>query len=205
MKKVICTIFAMVLMPLGLFAGLAVPGEANPVLATEKFELDGQQLTVEKRIDDMNLTLRVLDADGKQIFTSETLGSEEKLFVIDRESVSLKVRDLNGDKVPELMAAAFYGPNASGLYIFTYDAGAKTFKPMQFVHTAADLTRDCLVSDMRQENGEDLMFLSDDVVRALGMIYSTEPDVEPVAGFYFYKLTDGAFKFIESKPVPVDE
>jgi len=205
MKKVIYTIFAMVLLPFSLFAGLAVPGEANPVLATEKFELDGQQMTVEKRIDDMNLTLRVLDADGKQIFTSETLGSEEKLFVIDREAVSLKVRDLNGDKVPELMAAAFYGPNASGLYVFTYDTSAKTFKPMQFVHAAADLTRDCLVSDMRQENGEDLMFLSDDVVRALGMIYSTEPDAEPVAGFYFYKLTDGAFKFVESKPVPVDE
>jgi hypothetical protein len=205
MKKVYCTIVAMVLLPLSLFAGLAVPGEANPVLATEKFELNGQQMTVEKRIDSMNLTLRVLDADGKQIFSSETLGSEEKLFVIDREATSLKARDLNGDKVPELMAAAFYGPNASGLYIFAYDAAAKTFKPMQFVHAAADLTRDCLVSDMRQENGEDLMFLSDDVVRALGMIYSTEPDVEPVAGFYFYKLTDGAFKFIESKPVPVDE
>ena len=205
MKKVFYAIFAILLMPLSVFAGLAVPGEANPVLATEKFELDGQQLTVEKRIDNMNLTLRVIDAEGKQIFTSETLGSEEKLFVIDREAASLKVLDLNGDKRPELIAAAFYGPNASGLYIFTYDTAARTFKPMQFVHTAADLTRDFLVSDLRQENGEDLMFLADDVVRALGMIYSTEPDVEAVAGFYFYKLADGAFKFIESKPVPVDE
>jgi hypothetical protein len=205
MKKIICTVFALVVLSAALFAGLAVPGEANPILAKEEFELDGQKLTAEKRIDNMNLTIRVIDAAGKTIFTSETLGSEEKLFVIDREAKSLEVRDLNGDGSPELIAAAFYGPNASGMYVFSYDSKAGKFKPMQFIHPESELVRNCLVSDLRQDNGEDLMFLDNNIVRALGMIYSSEPEVAPVAGFYFYKLSDGAFKFIESKPVPVDE
>ncbi|HAE40133.1 MAG TPA: hypothetical protein DCG57_16100 [Candidatus Riflebacteria bacterium] len=204
MKKIVKVIIVLLLAPLSAFAGLAVPGEFSPILASESFELNGQKMIVEKYMADQAITLRVSDADGKQIFTSEVLGSEEKKFVIDRQALSLTVRDLNGDNNPELITAAFYGP-ASGLYIFTYDAASKQFKPMQFIHPEADLTRDFMVSDMRQENGEDLMFLSNDVVRALGMIYSADPEVEAVAGFYFYKLAEGTFKFVESKPVPVDE
>lgn len=205
MKKVFYLVFAMIALSLSTFAGIAVPGEINPVIATENFELNGQQMTVEKRMDNQDLTLRITDADGKQIFVSEILGSQEKLFVIAREATSLAVRDLDDNGSPEIITAAFYGPNASGLYIFSYDEAAKTFKPIQFVHSEADLTRDFMISDIHQENGEDLVFLADDVVRALGMIYSSEPDIESIAGFYFYKLTDGVFKFIESKPVPTDE
>ena len=205
MKKIFKVIFVLMLVPMSVFAGLAMPGEFSPILASESFELNGQKMAVEKRIDAMAVALRVTDTDGKVIFTSETLGSEEKLFVIDRKAVSLAVKDLNGDNSPELITAAFYGPTASGLYVFSYDAASKQFKPLQFVHPEADLTRDFMVSDIRQANGEDLLFLDNDVLRSLGMIYSADPEVDPVAGFYFYKFIDGAFKFVESKPVPADE
>ncbi|MBU1106644.1 MAG: hypothetical protein KKB51_08270 [Candidatus Riflebacteria bacterium] len=204
MKKMLKVIFVLMMVPLSIFAGIAVTGESSPTLASENFELNGQKMSVEKHIEGQDITLRISDAEGKVIFTSDTLGSEEKLFVIDRKAVSLAVKDLNGDNSPELITAAYYGP-ASGLYIFSYDAASKKFKPIQFVHPEADLTRDFMVSDMRQENGEDLLFLSNDVVRALGMIYSADSEAEPVAGFYFYKLIDGAFKFVESKPVPSGE
>lgn len=203
MKRVVTSLFFAAALSLSpVFADLEVPGEANPVLAENSFALKEATYNVIKRIDKNSVTLRVFNAKGEQFWSSDALGEQEKMFVLDGNATGLAIRDLTGDSIPELITAAMTGPDSSALYVFKLDSEAGKFVPMNFKYEKENLTRDFLVSDMYQKDGQDFCFLPENLIRALGKIYSEE--AAPVAGFYTFKLTDGAFVCSEVTPVPVD-
>ena len=204
MKRILLSsLFAAALMYTApVLADLEVPGEANPVLSENSIVLNDAKFNVIKRIDKGTVTLKVLGADGKEMWASLPLGEQEKLFIIDGAASPLTVKDLTGDGVPEVITAAMTGPETSALYVFKYDAEGKKFVGMNFKYEKEQLSRDFMVSDMYQKNGEDIVFLPENQIRALGKIYDEEKG--PTAGFYFFKLTGDGFVCSEITPVPTD-
>lgn len=204
MKRILLSsIFAAALMYTApVFADLEVPGEANPVLSENSIVLNKAKFSVIKRIDQGTVTLKVLGADGKEMWASLPLGEQEKLFIIDGAASPLTVKDLTGDGVPEIITAAMTGPETSALYVFKYDAAGKKFVGMNFKYEKEQLSRDFMVSDMYQKNGEDIVFMPENQVRALGKIFNE--DAGPTAGFYFFKLAGDEFVCTEITPVPTD-
>lgn len=204
MKRILLSsLFAAALMyTIPVFADLEVPGEANPVLSENSIVLNNAKFSVIKRIDQGTVTLKVLGVDGKEMWASLPLGEQEKLFIIDGAASPLTVKDLTGDGVPEIITAAMTGPETSALYVFKYDAAGKKFVGMNFKYEKEQLSRDFMVSDMYQKNGEDIVFMPENQVRALGKIFNE--DAGPTAGFYFFKLTGDEFVCSEIIPVPTD-
>lgn len=204
MKKAITTsILAVLLLISPVFADLEVPGEVNPVLAENEFTLNGQNCVAQKNIKQGLVSISVRTKEGKPIWTSEILGEQEKFFIIDKNATSLAIKDLNGDKVPEIITAAMTGPDRSALYVYKYEPKENKFVPMQFKHEKQKVYRDFMVSDMYQKDGQDLVFMGDNKVRALGKIYSEQS--APIAGFYYFELVGNDFVSTEIVPVPVDE
>lgn len=185
-----------------VFADLEVPGEANPVLSENSIVLNEAKFNVVKRIDKGTVTLKVLGVDGKEMWASLPLGEQEKLFIIDGAASPLTVKDLTGDGVPEIITAAMTGPETSALYVFKYDGEGKKFVGMNFKYEKEQMSRDFMVSDMYQKNGEDIVFMPENQIRALGKIFNE--DAGPTAGFYFFKLTGDEFVCSEITPVPTD-
>ncbi len=204
MKRIFASLFCTALLfTTPSFADLVVPGENTPVLSENSAAFNEAKFNIVKRIDNGSVTLKVFTADGKEFWTSSPLGEQEKKFVVDGAASPLAIKDLTGDGVPELITAAMTGLDSSALYVFKFDGQNKTFTPMNFKYEKENLSRDFLVSDMYQENGEDLFFLPENKIRALGKIYS-EGDA-PVPGFYVFSLKDNEFVCSEVTPVPVDD
>ncbi|MDD3148897.1 MAG: hypothetical protein PHD82_16510, partial [Candidatus Riflebacteria bacterium] len=143
-------------------ANAGVAGAA--AVASRSLELkaiDGT-LSIETHLDTNGVTLKILGAEGKEIFASENLGSEDKLFMMGDQATGLATHDFDGDGNPEILVSAFYGPQASGLYVFRYDTAAGKFAPVKFLNsTDAELSTENLVSDIRQENGSDMVVKED--------------------------------------------
>lgn len=203
MKRILASLFCTaIIFSAPAFGDLVQPGEDNPVLSENSILLNEAKFNVVKRIDKGTVTLKVFTVEGKEMWVSSPLGEQEKLFTIDGAASPLAVKDLTGDGVPELITAAMTGPESSALYVFKYDSEGKKFAAMNFKYEKEELTRDFLVSDMYQKNGEDLVFMPENKIRALGKIYSEENG--PSAGFYFFTLKNNEFVCSEITPVPVD-
>ena len=188
-----------------LFAGLEVPGERNPLLASANFAINEVAgYTAEKVINKEGVRIKVLDPQGKEFWTSGVLGDQEKKFYFAGQSSNLLITDLNNDKKPEIVTAASYAPHNGSLHVFTFDKEQLRFMPMQFTNPQADNPGDFLVSDLFQEDGQDLAFVDNSRVRALGMLYPENEYSEAVASFFYYKLSGNSFTFDGCEPVPVD-
>lgn len=203
MKRILASLFCTaIFFSAAAYADLVQPGENNPVLSENSILLNAAEFKVMKRIDKGTVTLKVFAAGGKEIWASEPLGEQEKLFTIDGTATPLAVKDVTGDGVPELITAAMTGPDSSALYVFKYDSENQKFAAMNFKYEKEDLTRDFLVSDMYQQDGQDLVFMPENKIQVLGKIFSEE--AAPAAGFYFFELKDNNFVCSVITPVPVD-
>ncbi|MBU1106737.1 MAG: hypothetical protein KKB51_08740 [Candidatus Riflebacteria bacterium] len=194
-----------VLVSTTLFAGLAVPEELNPLLASAKFainEIEG--FTAEKIINKEGVRIKVLDPQGKELWVSEILGDQEKKFFFNGQSSNMLIIDLNADKTPEIVTAVSYAPHNASLHVFTLDETRQKFRPMPFNNQQANNSGDFLVTDLVQEDGQDLAFIDNNRVRALGMLYPENEYSEAVASFFYYRLSGNAFAFECCEPVPVD-
>lgn len=149
-----------------------------------------------------SIKLVIRDAAGAKLFESEELGSEERPFTLEGKPTSLALRDLTGDGVPEAVTAAFYGPRASGLYVFTYDVATKKFVPVLCTYPKHDLTRDMLVSDLQQSDGSDMLIAADGTVTMLGLQYPEKDGGEPVPAAYTFVFKDGKFVHQKTEPLP---
>jgi hypothetical protein len=197
-------LFITLLVSSALFAGLAVPGEGNPLLANSEIKINNiAGYTVEKLSDSSGVRIKVLTPEGKDFWISEILGNQEKKFMFNGESSNLLVADINADARPEIITAVAFPPHNGGLYIFTLNAEQNGFTPMTFNNQQTKDAKDFLTADIFQEDGQDLAFI-DNRVRALGMLYPESEGAEPVASFFYYKLTDSAFTYDSCEAVPVD-
>jgi hypothetical protein len=187
-----------------LLANTAISSAESDLGSIKMSLADGASISISKFIGENGIGLRASSASGEKLAEVSGLGSEDKLFILGKETTGLALKDLNNDGNPEILAAAFYGP-ASGLYAFNYDAGKKQLVAIKCLNeTDPELSSECVASDIRQDDGQDLVISDDGSVRALGMIYPSDPGAEAVAGFFTYRLDNGAFKLAEKKPVPVD-
>lgn len=186
-----------------LFAGLAVPGEDNPLLASSKIKINNAGYTVEKLADSAGVLIKVKTPEGKDFWTSEILGDREKKFMFNGESSNLLVADIDADAKPEIITAVAFPPHNGGLYIFTLNAEQNGFMPMTFNNPQTNDEKSFLVADIFQEDGQDIAFI-DNRVRVLGMLYPENEQEEPVASFFYYKLTDSAFAYDSCEAVPVE-
>lgn len=187
-----------------LFAGLGVPGELNPLLASAEISINNVEgYRVEKIRESDGIRLKVLDPQGKEFWASEILGDDEKMFVFNGESNNLLVADLNANNRTEIITATSFPPHNGSLYVFALDKEQKSFVPMQFRSPNGSDSKDFLVADIHQENGQDLAFI-DTRVRALGMLYPENEESEAVASFFYYKLSDNMFTYDGCESVPVE-
>jgi len=204
MKKVkTILLFITLLASSALFAGLAVPGEGNPLLASSKIEINNTDYTVEKLADKEGVRIKVRTPEGKEFWTSEILGNNEKKFMFNGESCNLLVADINADSKPEIITAVAFPPHNGGLYIFTINSESNGFMPMTFNNQQTKDSKTFLAADIFQENGQDIAFI-DNRIRVLGMLYPENEYGEPVASFFYYKLTDSAFAYEGCEAVPVE-
>ncbi|NLI77455.1 MAG: hypothetical protein GX442_13565 [Candidatus Riflebacteria bacterium] len=179
----------------------------DKVLATVSGEITGEKgkvFQVDKVLKDDGVWVQVSGPlpDKSLVWTSENLGVEEKTFTLDGKAESLALKDLTGDSVPEVVTAAFYGPKASGMWVFTWSGADKKFVPIVVTHPKEDLTRDFFVADIQQESGGELVIGPDGKVTCLGLIYSEKEGEEPQPAQYVYELKDGKYVFAERKPLP---
>ncbi|HOY67102.1 MAG TPA: hypothetical protein PLP29_09445 [Candidatus Ozemobacteraceae bacterium] len=170
--------------------------------ATGKLIPASPDVKVLKTRDADAIRLTIQDAAGTNLFQSEVLGSEEKLFTLDGKPTSLALRDLTGDGVPEVVTSAFYGPRASGLYVFTWDAAAKKFVPVPCTYPKFDLTRDLLVSDVQRDDGSDMVIGADNAVTMLGLVYPEKEGDEPTKAAYTFTFEKDRFVHRNTEPIP---
>mgnify|MGYP000851691391 FL=1 len=197
-------LFITLLVSSALFAGLAVPGEGNPLLANTQIEVNHTAgYTVEKIVGSEGVCIKVRTPEGKDFWTSEVLGDQEKKFMFNGESSSLLIADINADAKPEIITAAAFPPHNGGLYVFTLNPEQDGFVPIPFTNQQTNDSKSFLAADIFQESGQDLAFI-DNRVRALGMLYPENEEARPVASFFYYKLTDNAFAYDGCEAVPVD-
>ncbi len=179
--------------------------DASTVIASASMQITGMaaDLNIEKCSDDQGISLKISAADGKVLLESGVLGSQDKLFAVGSDATGLTTHDFDGDGTAEVVASAFYGPKASALYVFRYDAAAGKFVPIKFLNSSdPELSTDFMVSDMEQADGQDMVINADHSIVALGMIYPANAEDVPTPGLYTYKLVEGQFKLTEKKPVP---
>ncbi|MGM0601162.1 MAG: hypothetical protein ACQETH_15235 [Candidatus Rifleibacteriota bacterium] len=178
------------------------PAEFKTLKAVE-FEIKGfgEKLQAIKFVKNDEIGILIETLKGKTLLKMPGLGVKDKTFNIDGKAESLIVKDLTGDKVPEVIASAYYGP-ASGLYIFKYIANKKKFEPVKFVDSKDEsMHRKFMVSDLPAENGTDMMIMKDNTLRSLGKIYPATLDEKPRPGHYFFKFKKDAFHLIRCTPV----
>lgn len=173
------------------------------ILAHETFTLEaaGGEISVEKYLSNDEIGITIATKSGEKLLEMTDLGSEDKMFSVEESATGLLVKDLTGDNVPEVIAAAYYGP-ASALYVFKFDPASKKFAPMKFIDSEdADLHRNFMVSDLPASNGSDMAILADNSLRSMGKIYPSEAGKEIIPGSYLFKFVDGSFKLTETKPL----
>lgn len=202
-KVAVLNIILVVGLATHLCADLEVPGERDPLLAETAFSQAGSDYSIVKEFRNSQVLLKVVGKDGKEIAVSPNLGEQEKLFIFAGQPVSLKIVDLDKNKVPEIICAAMTGPDRSSLYVFNFDQQKSKLVPLKFVYEKENLIRDFLVSDLYQQDGQDLVFLADNQIRVLGKIY--RENAAPVVGFYFFEFFLDRYVCTKIIPVPQDD
>ena len=192
----------------GVVGGLhALPAvQSDPLIVSVSGAVQGIDLpawTVEKRQHADSVYLRVADSSGREIWHSAELGSEDRSFLLDGRESKLALCDLDGDGRLEIVTAAFYGPVASGMYVFRYDPQEKVFSQVMWRFENQDLNRDALVSDLPSRGGQDLELSSvSGEAGALGMIYPETADHLPRPGSNHFPFRDGRFVHTRTVPLP---
>lgn len=201
MKRLALLITVFLLTSALLYAGLGLPGELDPVLAKSKFTWKKVKLDIEKRFDKEKLTviLTAFNDKGEKVWSSESLGEQEKFITFSGKKTSLAIKDMDSDGIPELVAAAMTGPETSALYIYKYQACCNEFLPMNFTYAELKFSRPFMVSDLYDPNNRDIIVMKNNNIRASGKIY-TEND-GPIEGYYFFEPKNGEFlcKYIKTK------
>lgn len=174
-------------------------------LATIEFspDQDGKhRLFISKvqRADGIFLTAR--DVASHTIWTSRNLGTEEKKFFLDDKATVLGTKELTGDKLPELVSSAFYGPSASGLYIYSWDARKRTFTSIPNTASGTPEPQEHLVSDITVETGDDMVIEADGTIRILGRVFDPKAENPPGTGIYTYRFLKGAFVLQQIEVLP---
>ncbi|MBF0501775.1 MAG: hypothetical protein HQM09_16680 [Candidatus Riflebacteria bacterium] len=151
---------------------------------------------------DDGIYLEATATPGKKFWTSDNLGSEDKNFIIGGASATLAIRDIDGDGRDEIVTAAFYGPDASGLYVYRFMDMKTGFVPIANYSDTGDSEMNFFVSDIRQESGEDMVINNDGTVRIMGKIYSDNGNTPPMPGYYYYKLKDARYRLFKTEKIP---
>ncbi len=176
----------------------------DKILASITVSVEGlkpETLVIEKVQRGEEIFLQARNGNTAPFWTSEPLGSEDKKFQLDGKPLTLASSDLDSDKQPEILTAAFYGPRASGLYGFVYQQEKRTFAPITCKYANPEDNRDFLVSDIHEEDGSDFLISSDGKIQVLGIIYATGEGQEPKPGRFFFTYAGGAFQAGSSEPL----
>jgi len=199
MKVRVAFLMMLVLLAGAVFAGGAPVLEKvfGPIVTGEK-----KPCEVRKIKNDRGIFVEVYDPAGKKFWTSESLGVEDKKFMLVDKMLGLALKDLDKDGVDEILVSAFIGPQSSGLYVFKYNAKTRGFDAMKSRFPKEDLDRDCLISDVNQESGGDLVVNPDGSAVVLGMIYAENAEEPPVPGLYSFLLKDGVFVHQKTEKLP---
>lgn len=189
-------VFLMVLVSSSVWA-------AEPqVLASATFLLDGKTVwKIHKILDDEEIYLIAKNKDNREIWRSTSIGTENKFFQLEDVKTPLSVADLNGDNRPEIISAAFYGPKSSGLYIYKFDKPGEKLELLQCYMPGGE-PRECVVSDMHQEDGSDFLLSSNGDLRVLGLSYEDEG---PKPARWEFKLTEKGFVLDKKLILPSTE
>ncbi|MFZ2957234.1 MAG: hypothetical protein WA705_10125 [Candidatus Ozemobacteraceae bacterium] len=169
-------------------------------LAKAAFKAEGG-LDIVKTMRDDGIYLEAHNKAGKKIWESANLGTEDKNFLIGGASNTLAVVDFDKDGKEEVLTAAFYGPDASGLYIYRFVDAKTGFVPIPNSAGTEESKRDFFVSDVRQESGEDMVINPDGTVRVMGKIYSEKGENPPESGFYYFELKGNTFELKKTEKV----
>lgn len=157
---------------------------------------------VRKLKDAQGITIAVVGKNGSSLWKSEPLGEDDKTFLLGEMPTTLALQDLDGDGLPEILVSAFIGPRSSGLYVFRYDASTKGFVAIPCRFPKEGLERDCLISDVHQASGGDLVIRPDGTAQVLGMIYSEDSDEPPTPGLWTFAFQGGAFVHQATEKLP---
>ena len=201
MKKII---FALLL---AIFFGSLPMLHASEIVASLSLQLKciDTPVYIEKLNAADGISLKISGNNGDVLFDSGIIGSENKLFVVADLATGLGTFDFDGDGNVEILVSAFYGPKASALYVYRFDQASKKFTPVRFLNSSdPELSTDFMTSDLRQEDGQDMVVKADGSIVALGLIYPAKPDETPVQGLYTWKFSNGEFKLIDKKAVTAD-
>lgn len=194
-RKIVGSVLFLILI-LCASAGFA---QAPLVLASASFLLDGPEVwNVHKILENTEIFLIVLDKDKKEFWRSGALGTEDRLFQIEGVATPLSVADLDGDKIPEVFTAVFYGPKATGLYGFRVDAGQKKLIPIT-VFMGDSEPRDFLVADIHVDDGGNLLMDSRGKISVMGMAYEEE---KAIPAKWDFELTKKGFELQGKRLLP---
>lgn len=184
------------------YADFALPGELTPETTDIGFKFNDAKYKVTRTISKNSLDLKVFDSEEKQIWSSGEIGQQASKFVYGKDSTTLKVDDLDGDNIPEIIAGTTYGTN-SELHVFKYNTEKKIYEAMNFGYKDSDLSRDFMVSDIPAADGENMVFTSKTQIRTMGKIYNEDG---AVPGFYYFELEGNQFicNKIEKAPIEND-
>lgn len=181
---------------------LAGPLAAAPeLLATARLEAGSTVLTVRKVLAADGVRLEVHDGSGVATWTSPVLGTEDKLFTVGGQATPLACADVTGDGVPEVLVAAANAPRGASLTAFRLeDAGRFVAVPCAFPDNG--VVRDAFVTDLAQQDGQDLAVLADGRIRTLGRTYESEGIRKPGAAEWFFVRDGAGFRFEKKNEIP---
>ena len=176
---------------------LSTASYAEPEVLDKPMVINSQNYHVVRTIDNNNVSLKVLDKDSKEVWTSIALGMQAWDFKLDNKASSLEIEDLDGDNIPEIITACTTGDVQSAMYIFKYNTEKKSFSPMNFGYIKykdLPLGKYYIIENMVFENKTK--------VRCLGKIYTEDG---PVAGYYYFELKNGEYMAGDAVPAKMEE
>ena len=179
-----------------LFALAALPcgAEELEIIASAAWApATGAYGTVQKVHDATGVYVRVVDTLGAPLWRSPSLGARDHQFSVNGRPTELAVMDLTGDGKPEIVTAAFHGPDAAGLYVFE-GAPSPGFKLLRCEHPEVGLSRPFLVSDRPAPGGLDFACQPGGTVRVRGRSFPDDLSGPPVDATYVYRYGAGAFR-----------
>lgn len=140
------------------------------------------------------IVLKILEKQKgqfRQLWESNELGKEDRDFWIDQKTSKLEVTDINQDNKEEIITAAFYGPYATGLYIYVWDKGAQKPILLSPHDKYKNVLGRCFVSDFELEKGKNIIVKSNGIIRVVGKEYSLEHP--PMIKIYEYRWESGRY------------
>lgn len=188
---------------------LALPAElmagAPETLASVTYESakqPGSKFIVSKTLASDGVHIEMRDGTGRVVWTSPSLGTADKLFTADARASRLALVDVTGDGVPEVVTAATSPPRSALLHVFRLDAAQTELRPIPCVFPADGTSRDAFVTDLAQEDGQDLTILADRRIQTLGRTYGSAGIRKPGAGIYVFGFREGAFRLQSVREIP---